>query len=167
MAKDGKLICLVVAAAIGNGTLVYCSRGSQSTFSGPQLLDTGCPKKVRHRGETVIRKIGQDKRLLSVCYCLNSHCLLLPGLLVSLIRLLFSSVSAVFHVLILHFCPHLQISVVLHQDSRGREATLLAVVGQDSNVLHDSSLTLWLYDAEQENFIQVEVSVPPCPFLLI
>ncbi|XP_045104350.1 uncharacterized protein LOC123499881 [Portunus trituberculatus] len=93
VAEVGQRICLVVAAAIGNGTLVYCSRGSRNTFSGSQHLETGCPKKI---------------------------------------------------------------SVVLHRDSRGRLVTLLAVVGQDRNALHDSALTLWVHDAEQDNFIQVE-----------
>ncbi|MPC15421.1 Thrombospondin-type laminin G domain and EAR repeat-containing protein [Portunus trituberculatus] len=95
VAEVGQRICLVVAAAIGNGTLVYCSRGSRNTFSGSQHLETGCPKKI---------------------------------------------------------------SVVLHRDSRGRLVTLLAVVGQDRNALHDSALTLWVHDAEQDNFIQVEAS---------
>ncbi|XP_063865674.1 uncharacterized protein LOC135103412 isoform X1 [Scylla paramamosain] len=101
VAEVGQRICLVVAVAIGNGTLVYCSSGSRGTFSGPRHLNTGCPKKI---------------------------------------------------------------SVVLHRDSRGRLMTLLAVVGQNRNALHDSALTLWLHDAEQDNFIQVEASEPaPAP----
>ena len=61
--------------------------------------------------------------------------------------------------------------------------TLLAIVGQDYNAPHDSTLTLWLHDAEQDDFILVKASrilrppsywaageqrhVTPCPYFVL
>lgn len=49
-------------------------------------------------------------------------------------------------------------------DFRGRLVTLLAVAGQDHTTSNNSALTLWLYDAEQDDFLLIKASMalPPC-----
>lgn len=120
--------------------------------------------------------LSSSFRSLSTVYFHSIHCAL-PSLCLQCLslcitflppvrRVLFSPFNAwcysrcvqLSHLTCHTFLSSWQVSAVKHRDSRGRVVSLVAVAGQFHHDPHNDALSLWLHDAEQDEFLLVQVS---------
>ncbi|XP_050727913.1 uncharacterized protein LOC127004357 isoform X2 [Eriocheir sinensis] len=112
------------------------------TTSGPQLVQ-GIPigatdVKVAEAGERVCLVVAVSKSNATLIFCWDA----MRGAF-SEPRRLATGCSA-------------KVSAVQHRDSRGRVVNLVAVAGQVHHDPHNDALSLWLHDAEQDEFLLVQ-----------